>query len=145
RALERHAASEAHVIPLLLRPADLQGTPVAQLAPLPTNLRPISMWRNKDQAFADVVAGIRRTITDLGQLTVRQTEQAQRATQHSPQVWTVPYPRNALFTGREDVLAQLAAAYGQGQPTWQPQALSGLGGVGKTQLAIEYAYRYRAN
>ncbi len=58
-----------------------------------------------------------------------------------PAIWNVPYPQNALFTGREDLLTQLEATLHTGQPTAlsQPQAISGLGGIGKTQLALEYA------
>src|SRR6266487_1798327 len=64
-----------------------------------------------------------------------------------PPVWNVPYPQNPLFTGREELLTQLATTLHAGQPTAlsQPQAISGLGGIGKTQLALEYAYRYRGD
>ncbi len=62
------------------------------------------------------------------------------------QVWHVPYSRNLFFTGREDLLLQIRAALiSESQPlaVSQPQAISGLGGIGKTQLVVEYAYRYR--
>src|SRR5438874_641070 len=61
-----------------------------------------------------------------------------------PAVWNIPYPRNPYFTGREEVLRRLAASLRAGATVGisQPQAVSGLGGVGKTQLALEYAYRY---
>ncbi len=55
------------------------------------------------------------------------------------QPWTVPYPRNRFFTGREKILEALRAAL----ETRGRAALSGLGGVGKTQTATEYAYRHR--
>jgi tetratricopeptide (TPR) repeat protein len=62
-----------------------------------------------------------------------------------PPIWNVPYPQNPYFTGRESLLAQLAEALRAGQimSVAQPQAISGLGGIGKTQLALEYAYRSR--
>ena len=60
-----------------------------------------------------------------------------------PVVWNVPYPRNPNFTGRESILAQLEAALGSGMPAALSQAIAGLGGVGKTQTAVEYAYRHR--
>ena len=58
-------------------------------------------------------------------------------------VWNVPYPRNPNFTGREAILAQLEAALASGTPAALTQVIAGLGGVGKTQTAVEYAYRHR--
>jgi tetratricopeptide (TPR) repeat protein len=61
-----------------------------------------------------------------------------------PTIWNIPFPRNPVFTGREKILTQLADALkaGQSAALSQPQAISGLGGIGKTQSAVEYAYRY---
>ncbi len=52
--------------------------------------------------------------------------------------WNIPCRRNPFFTGREQILHQLHKALEEGQVT----ALIGLGGIGKTQTAIEYVYRY---
>src|SRR2546421_2449732 len=67
------------------------------------------------------------------------------ATPRLPGIWNIPYPRNPFFTGQEKVLTQLATTLRTGQATAlsQPQAVSGLGGIGKTQIAIEFAYRHR--
>ena len=59
-----------------------------------------------------------------------------------PPIWNVPHTRNLLFTGRDGLLTMLHAALTSGQHAALTQVLNGLGGVGKTQLAVEYAYRY---
>jgi tetratricopeptide (TPR) repeat protein len=58
--------------------------------------------------------------------------------------WYIPYRRNPFFTGRESVLQELHNVLGTAcSATFsQSYALSGLGGIGKTQTVIEYAYRY---
>ncbi|HET8845321.1 MAG TPA: FxSxx-COOH system tetratricopeptide repeat protein, partial [Ktedonobacteraceae bacterium] len=52
--------------------------------------------------------------------------------------------RNPFFLGREEVLAHLRRQLQGEQPATssRAQAICGLGGVGKTQVALEYAYRY---
>ncbi len=53
--------------------------------------------------------------------------------------WNVPHAPNPFFTGREKILARLDEAL----QNRRAAALSGLGGLGKTQTAIEYAWRHR--
>lgn len=60
-----------------------------------------------------------------------------------PRVWGGVPLRNPNFTGRHSLLQQLRDQLKRhSQASVLPQALHGLGGVGKTQLVIEYAYRY---
>jgi hypothetical protein len=54
-------------------------------------------------------------------------------------IYNVPHPRNPFFTGREEVLQQLHKTISASRIA----SLSGLGGIGKTQTAVEYAYRHR--
>jgi tetratricopeptide (TPR) repeat protein len=70
-----------------------------------------------------------------------------------PVVWGNIPPRNKNFTGREAIFARLrrgasssvTAVLPAGDPDPLPRALRGWGGVGKTAVAIEYAYRHRSD
>jgi len=65
RAMERHQSGAARVIPILLRPVYLEDEPFTQLATLPKNGKPISMWRNRDVAFAEIAGSISTSIKEL--------------------------------------------------------------------------------
>jgi len=78
-----------------------------------------------------------------------------------PAIWGDVPARNKNFTGRDDILDRLregassrvtavlpesgprSSGSDPGNPI--PQGVHGLGGVGKTAIAIEYAYRYRSD
>jgi nuclear transport factor 2 (NTF2) superfamily protein len=59
-------------------------------------------------------------------------------------VWNIPHLRNDYFTGREEILAELHARFKANNATAlsQRHAMSGLGGIGKTQIAVQYAYEH---
>ncbi|MFD0788185.1 FxSxx-COOH system tetratricopeptide repeat protein, partial [Micromonospora azadirachtae] len=61
-----------------------------------------------------------------------------------PLIFNAPN-RNARFTGREDDLAELRRQLQSGgSAVVLPVALQGMGGVGKTQVALEYVHRFRS-
>ena len=62
----------------------------------------------------------------------------------SSPIWYLPARRNPFFTGRTETLQTLHAALNANEAgPRQALAICGLGGIGKTQTAIEYAYQYR--
>ncbi|MFG3080322.1 FxSxx-COOH system tetratricopeptide repeat protein [Streptomyces parvulus] len=74
--------------------------------------------------------------------TPQRTLEGERAVQ--PRVWGNLPPRNQNFTGRSELLDLLGQRLREGTTTVLPEAIHGMGGVGKTQLAIEYAYRHQS-
>jgi len=61
-----------------------------------------------------------------------------------PDIWNIPHGRNHNFTGRDEIIEKLHKSLSSRNPAASTQAISGLGGVGKTQLVLEYAYRYKS-
>ncbi|MCV2218015.1 TIR domain-containing protein [Thauera sp. Sel9] len=66
-AIERAERGDASVVPVLLRAVDIEDAPFAHLQGLPTDLRPVTSWPNRDEAWTDVAKGIRRTVDSIRQ------------------------------------------------------------------------------
>src|SRR6266516_6379335 len=66
RAIERHEAEKAIVIPIILRPVFWEDAPFAKLQVLPTNAKPVTSkaWYTQDYAFFDIVQGIKKVIEE---------------------------------------------------------------------------------
>jgi hypothetical protein len=69
------------------------------------------------------------------------TEPARKSEPEFP-IFEIPFYRNPNFTGREEILAEIDENLSSGGRSIPRQALTGLGGVGKSQIAVEYAYRH---
>jgi len=129
RAMERHESGEARVIPVILRPVDWEGAPFSKLQALPTEVRPITLWSNRDEAFLDVIRGIRAALHDLSNLSLG-----------IPATLDIPSPSKVGFISRRDrdnldfierVRTELVPGKSQLVVLW------GGGGVGKTAIAAE--------
>jgi hypothetical protein len=62
RAMQRHERGAAIVIPVILRPCDWHDAPFGRLLAAPKDGRAITLWPNPDEAFLDVVKGIKSAI-----------------------------------------------------------------------------------
>jgi hypothetical protein len=66
RAMERHAATEARVIPVILRACDWSGAPFGKLMAVPKDGRAVKSWPDMDEAFADVALQVRMAVEARG-------------------------------------------------------------------------------
>ena len=96
-----------------------------------------------------LVALFKKSLSELELLLEETDENTENAVSHhqrtpvslpepSPSLWNIPYRRNLFFTGREDILARLHSCLRSGETAalTQTVAVSGLGGIGKTQTAL---------
>jgi len=146
RVMERYDAHEVQVIPILLRPCNWKDAPFEKLQVVPRNKIPLTQWSNLDAGLTEVVQEIRLALQNLPSMPFSMP------TLKRP-LWNVPYGRNPYFTGRDELFdhldqyltptEQTASVENRRVALTQPHAIKGLGGIGKTQIAIEYAYRSR--
>ena len=137
-AMALHNRGKTRVIPIIVRPIEWERLIFGGLESLPEG-EAVSMRANKDEAFSNIVKGVKKVIDEL------RLKPPPPSENRPLPFWNVPYWRNLFFTGRQDVLADLQSTFSSPQTSLQVQALSGLAGVGKTQLAVEYSYRYANN
>jgi predicted ATPase len=163
RAMERHQAGEARVIPVILRPTDWEGTPFKQLQALPTNAKAVTLWSNSDAALLDVVNGIREAVKELlastsvlltprssSQETVSSASASSTTVEQWPDItamnrkpdpiWKVPTTFTPLVGRDQDVSTVCALLT---RPEVRLLTLLGAGGIGKTRLAIHIATQVR--
>ena len=62
RAIERHNAKEAVVIPIILSACDWKDAPFSKLQALPKDAKAVDTWNNRDEAWTNVVNGLRSAI-----------------------------------------------------------------------------------
>lgn len=123
QAIERHEAGKARVIPIILRTCDWKSSTLGKLQALPKDGKAITKWPDQDEAFLDVVNGIRKAL---------ETPMLPKVFSLSSALIPNP-PIEHNWVGREDANAQLQTWISD--PTVTLIGLQGLGGVGKSALA----------
>src|SRR5258708_17795922 len=65
QVLQRHSKGDVRVILIILRPVDWENAPFGKLKFLPAEGKPVSKWESIDDAFVDIVRGIRAVVNEL--------------------------------------------------------------------------------
>lgn len=85
RALERLAAGEADVVPVIVRACDWQPTPLGALLAVPRDGRAITSWPNYDEAYTEVAKQIRRLVQERQQTAASAAPAAAQTPWQAPQ------------------------------------------------------------
>ena len=147
-SFERERLGQVRIIPVLVRPTDLKGHPLNRLQGLPRGFQPITLWQNSDQAWLEVVIGL-RTVLDTP-LT------PQNVPQPLPEGYAPLYedhPPSTLLVARYGVVPFFQSLQAQALErihTWleDPRRfhvllVTGDAGTGKTRLLYEVVARRR--
>ncbi|SCL28499.1 Tetratricopeptide repeat-containing protein [Micromonospora nigra] len=133
RARQLDAALDA--LPAPRRPSrpesPAHGTPPT---PSPSGMMTVGTAANADRSVGIEGAGLSSSMPEDATAPAR-----------IPAVWGDIPLRNAHFTGRRELLADLHQQVRGGTTALLPHALHGMGGVGKSQLAVEYVHRHRGD
>jgi tetratricopeptide (TPR) repeat protein/transcriptional regulator with XRE-family HTH domain len=162
QALNSHTSGEERMTTHPLRvERELRGWSQAKLAEaVGSTPRNVSRWEQGQtlphpyyrEQLCILFGKNARELGLLGEAEEEQTEEFSQPNSEQPadkeqsaSPWHVPYQRNRYFTGRSDTLEHLHIIFlhsDQREIFPAQVALCGLGGIGKTQTALEYVYRY---
>lgn len=95
RAMQRHEADEAIVIPVILRPCDWHYAPFGKLLATPTDGRAVTQWPDRDQAFLIVTKAIRDAVGRITAKAVPAADIAKVPTIPVPAAVALPQPRSS--------------------------------------------------
>lgn len=145
-ALERHESNQAIVIPVIVRPSEWSDAPFAKLQALPKDAKAVTSWDNQDEAWLDVVEGIKKAINEIHSLKnrrkattgflsikdllVREIDNIEAAFEVSDDQITV----RGLPTGLDDLDSMT-----DGLHKSELVVIASRPGMGKTDLAIQIA------
>lgn len=138
RAMERHEAGEARVIPVILRACDWHTAPFGKLQAFPKDGKPVKQWPDQDVAFLDVAKSIRLVAEEImARGSVK--EEADEAPKKPDPYLLIPDLRVSFVSRRDssgnDIVKLLQDELAPQRP--RLVALWGAGGVGKTAIASE--------
>src|SRR5262249_4785901 len=86
-ALRRQKTGEARVVPIILRPCPWQDAPFSKLQALPRDAKPITRWRNRDEACLDVARGVMAIVDEIvAQQVINRTQRPSRTLKPSRKV-----------------------------------------------------------
>ena len=159
RILERQAKAALTVLPVYLSPSTVkldkipfvdaqerkQQILLSEFQGFGTPGRPLSKMRltERQSIFVELhnrirqLAGARTGRSGSPASRQRSRSRDTRTAVQRPRIRHVPFLRNRNFTGREDYLRELHSELASGRAEMAIQTLAGLGGIGKTQLALE--------
>jgi tetratricopeptide (TPR) repeat protein len=146
RAMERHHAKEARVIPIILRSCDWKRAPFGKLQALPKDATPVKKWKDTDDAFLNIAEGLRKAAEEISS-----SRRADSSATTEPSTDEPARPNPALyipdalrvdFVNRQDsegkdIVERLKDELAPSKK--RLNALWGFGGVGKTAIAAEVA------
>jgi hypothetical protein len=156
RSIQRHDEGNARVIPIIGKPCDWQDSPFSKLQVLPKDAKPVTKWDDRDEAFLNVVQGIRRAVETLQAKKPEGVPLEEKAIAPTPPLLT---PSNGTgeqilgtgerrfaptfstykaqtWTGRAETVADLTDVLAAG---CRLLIIYGMTGIGKTALAEKLA------
>jgi tetratricopeptide (TPR) repeat protein len=122
-------------IPVILSPQDAQHIPLELRGAARYDLSTPESYDNLFRYVTDQPLHVKSEVARE----IRRMPPLERKTRFGGPLWNVPYPKNPFFTGREKVLGDVEKElHASGLA-----ALTGMGGVGKTQIAAHFAHEHR--
>jgi hypothetical protein len=144
RAMERHEAGTAAVLPIILRPVYWNNTPFSKLQVLPREGNAITRWNDRDEAFVNVVEGIDKAIQSLSQSLTQKSSNNRSKTCQPFQ--NLPQPDYGKFIGREEEKAKIIEKLRPYPDSVHSViTIDGIGGIGKSALALEVSLSFFRN
>jgi tetratricopeptide (TPR) repeat protein len=135
-ALEQQSHGKATVIPVLLRPTAWENLSIDGSRLLPENGKPVTRWGDRDAAFLHVTKGIQQIVDEVKDRLENPILQKELPPRSLRSLLRRPNP---FFIDRKKILEALHLFFTERTTETRIQALYGVEGIGKTDLAIEYA------